>query len=148
MKRTLVAVAAVMLITVTTQAADRRPNIILLLADDLGWTGIGCFGSDSHETPNVDRLAAEGMTFTNAYSACTVCSPTRASLIVGKYRGMPRRMSANGTSSPQRRPPITRPTRSSRPATALTFPSASHQARAAISCPKTSDVPTVAEADT
>lgn len=61
------------------------PNIILLLADDLGWTGIGPYGNTLHETPNLDRLAREGMKFTDAYSACTVCSPTRASLMTGKY---------------------------------------------------------------
>jgi len=61
----------------------RRPNIVLLLADDLGWTGLGCFGSDFYETPNLDRLANNGVKFTNAYSACTVCSPTRASIMTG-----------------------------------------------------------------
>ena len=72
----------------TTLAADRtdpRPNIVFLLADDLGWTGLGCFGSDLYETPNLDRLAAQGTRFTGAYSACTVCSPTRASIMTGMY---------------------------------------------------------------
>lgn len=63
----------------------RPPNIVLLLADDLGWTGVNCVGSDLHETPHIDQLAAAGMMFTDAYSACTVCSPTRASLMTGKY---------------------------------------------------------------
>lgn len=67
------------------EPAGQRPNIVFLLADDLGWTGVGCFGSDLHETPNIDRLAGEGMLFTDAYSACTVCSPTRASIMTGKY---------------------------------------------------------------
>ncbi len=62
-----------------------RPNIVFLLADDLGWTGLGCFSSDLYETPNLDRLAATGMKFTDAYSACTVCSPTRASIMTGMY---------------------------------------------------------------
>lgn len=62
-----------------------RPNIVFLLADDLGWTGLRCFGSDFYETPNLDRLASEGMKFPDAYSACTVCSPTRASIMTGKY---------------------------------------------------------------
>jgi arylsulfatase A len=67
-------------------AADaERPNIILILADDLGWTDLGCFGSEFYETPHLDRLAAEGMKFTQNYSACTVCSPTRAALLTGKY---------------------------------------------------------------
>ncbi|MCP5541128.1 MAG: sulfatase [Akkermansiaceae bacterium] len=66
-------------------AADPKPNVILILADDLGWTDLGCQGSDLYRTPHIDRLAREGMRFTQAYSACTVCSPTRASLMTGKY---------------------------------------------------------------
>lgn len=62
-----------------------RLNVVLILADDLGWTDLACFGSDLYRTPNIDRLAREGMKFTQAYSACTVCSPTRASLMTGKY---------------------------------------------------------------
>ncbi len=61
------------------------PNIILLLADDLGWTGLSCFGSDLYETPHLDRLAGSGMRFSDAYAACTVCSPTRASIMTGMY---------------------------------------------------------------
>lgn len=63
----------------------KQPNIVLFLADDLGWTGLSSFGSDYYETPNLDRLAGKGVKFTNAYSACTVCSPTRASLMTGLY---------------------------------------------------------------
>ncbi len=62
-----------------------RPNVVLILADDLGWTDLACFGSDLHETPALDRLARDGMKFTQNYSACTVCSPTRAALLTGKY---------------------------------------------------------------
>jgi arylsulfatase A-like enzyme len=62
-----------------------RPNVILILADDLGWADVGCYGSTYHKTPNLDRLAAQGMRFTDAYAACPVCSPTRASLMTGKY---------------------------------------------------------------
>jgi arylsulfatase A len=62
-----------------------KPNVVLILADDLGWTDLGCYGSDLYGTPNIDRLAREGMKFTQAYSACTVCSPSRASLMTGKY---------------------------------------------------------------
>ena len=60
------------------------PNIVLIVVDDLGWTGLGCYGSDLHETPNIDRLAAEGLRFTDAYAAAPVCSPTRASIQSGK----------------------------------------------------------------
>jgi len=65
--------------------AARPPNFLFVLADDLGWTDLGCQGSKFYETPNIDRLAREGMRFTQAYSACTVCSPTRASILTGKY---------------------------------------------------------------
>ena len=68
-------------------SAEERPNIVLFLADDLGWTGLRCFGSDFYETPHLDRLAAQGMKFTDAYAACTVCSPTRASIMTGMYPG-------------------------------------------------------------
>lgn len=61
------------------------PNFIFILVDDLGWTDLECQGSKFYETPHIDRLAREGMRFTQAYSACTVCSPTRASLLTGKY---------------------------------------------------------------
>jgi arylsulfatase A-like enzyme len=62
-----------------------KTNLIIFLADDLGWTDLGCYGSAFYETPNLDRLASQGMRFTNAYAACPVCSPTRASLLTGKY---------------------------------------------------------------
>jgi arylsulfatase A len=62
-----------------------KPNVVFILIDDLGATDLGCTGSSFYETPNLDRLATRGMKFTSAYSACTVCSPTRASLLTGKY---------------------------------------------------------------
>ena len=61
------------------------PNIVFILIDDLGWADVGCFGSRYYETPNIDRLAGQGMRFTDAYAACSVCSPTRASIMTGKY---------------------------------------------------------------
>ena len=61
-----------------------NPNIVLIVVDDLGWKDVGCYGSSFYETPNIDQLAEEGMRFTNAYSACPVCSPTRAALLTGK----------------------------------------------------------------
>ncbi|MCK4677277.1 MAG: sulfatase [Bacteroidales bacterium] len=63
------------------------PNVIFFLVDDMGWSDVGCYGSEYYETPNIDRLAKEGMRFTNAYASCTVCSPTRASILTGKYPG-------------------------------------------------------------
>ena len=62
-----------------------RPNIVLFLIDDLGWMDVGCNGSTYYQTPNIDRLAREGARFTDAYSACAVCSPTRAAILTGKY---------------------------------------------------------------
>jgi arylsulfatase A-like enzyme len=67
------------------EEANRRPNFVFILADDLGWSDLGAFGSTFYETPHCDRLATEGMRFTNAYAACPVCSPTRASILAGKY---------------------------------------------------------------
>ncbi len=64
--------------------AARRPNVVFLLADDLGWSDLACYGADLHQTPRLDRLAAEGMRFTDAYAAAPVCSPTRASIMTGK----------------------------------------------------------------
>ena len=61
------------------------PNIVFILIDDMGWRDLSCYGSPFYETPNIDRLAAEGMRFTQAYAACPVCSPTRASILTGKY---------------------------------------------------------------
>lgn len=66
-------------------AADKPMNVVLILADDLGWTDLKCFGSELYETPNLDKLAAQGMKFTQNYSACTVCSPTRSAIMTGKY---------------------------------------------------------------
>jgi len=65
-------------------AQTNRPNIIIILADDLGWADLGCYGSTFYETPNLDRLAANGIKFTQAYTPSPVCSPTRASLMTGK----------------------------------------------------------------
>lgn len=67
-------------------AADAtRPNVVLILIDDLGGTDLGCYGSKYHHTPHLDKLAAQGLRFTEAYASCPVCSPTRAALLTGKY---------------------------------------------------------------
>jgi arylsulfatase A-like enzyme len=73
------------LASLPAHAVESKLNVVLILADDLGWTDLACFGSDLHETPALDRLARDGMKFTQNYSACTVCSPTRAALLTGKY---------------------------------------------------------------
>jgi arylsulfatase A len=66
-------------------AADTRPNVVLIVADDLGGADLACYGSRFHHTPSLDRLAASGRRFTQAYAACPVCSPTRAAIMTGKY---------------------------------------------------------------
>ena len=75
------------LVAAATAAEQTAPpwNFICILVDDLGWTDLSCMGSSFYETPNIDRLAAQGLKFTQAYSACTVCSPTRAALLTGRY---------------------------------------------------------------
>ena len=74
------------LITFVPSASAAKPvNIILFLVDDLGWMDLSCQGSRYYETPNLDRLAAQGMRFTDAYAACAVCSPTRAAVQTGRY---------------------------------------------------------------
>lgn len=66
-------------------SAAERPNVILIVADDLGWADLGCYGSTFHRTPQLDRLAAGGVRFSQAYAACPVCSPTRAALMTAKH---------------------------------------------------------------
>jgi arylsulfatase A-like enzyme len=81
--------ASLSLLALTGSAAvaaePRRPNIIFILIDDLGYRDLGCYGSTFYRTPHVDRLAKTGTRFTDAYAACPVCSPTRAAIMTGKY---------------------------------------------------------------
>jgi arylsulfatase A-like enzyme len=83
-KRLLVLMFTVFLLVEDAQAA-RKPNVIFFLVDDLGYHDLACYGSPFYETPAVDQLAREGMRFTNAYATCHVCSPSRASILIGKY---------------------------------------------------------------
>ncbi|MQY77739.1 MAG: sulfatase-like hydrolase/transferase [Bacteroidetes bacterium] len=73
-----------------------KPNIILIMADDLGYGDLGCFGAEDIKTPNIDRIATEGIRFTDYYSASSVCSPSRAALLTGR---LPQRMGINGVFS-------------------------------------------------
>lgn len=66
------------------QGPQRRPNIVFILADDLGINDLGCYGRKDQPTPNLDKLAKQGMRFTSAYSAAAICSPTRAAIMTGK----------------------------------------------------------------
>ena len=69
----------------TQNKPANQPNILFILADDLGYHDLSCMGSSYYETPNIDRIANEGMTFTNGYATCQVCSPSRASIMSGKF---------------------------------------------------------------
>ena len=71
--------------TAMAEGETRKPNVIFFLADDLGWPDVGCYGSSFYETPAIDQLAKEGVKFDNAYATCQVCSPSRASILTGKY---------------------------------------------------------------
>jgi len=86
----LIAALAVVLLACGTAASaksagDRPPSFVVILVDDLGWTDLSCQGSKYFETPHVDRLARQGMRFTDGYAACAVCSPTRAAVQTGRY---------------------------------------------------------------
>src|SRR5215510_12460398 len=74
---------AAMLITGATVAAP--PNIVFILSDDLGYGDLGCYGCKDIRTPNIDRLAKQGVRLTDCYSAAPVCTPTRAALLTGRY---------------------------------------------------------------
>ena len=69
------------------QVPPKRPNILFILADDLGYGDLGCYGQERIKTPNIDRLAAEGVRFTQAYAGSTVCAPSRCCLMTGKHTG-------------------------------------------------------------
>src|SRR5688500_1693452 len=64
---------------------ESRPNILFIFADDLGWGDLSCYGRPDYKTPNLDKLAMQGMRFTNAYSAAPVCTPTRVGFHTGRY---------------------------------------------------------------
>jgi arylsulfatase A-like enzyme len=78
--------AAILIVFFGSGAAiAARPNVIVILVDDLGWMDLSCQGSDYYRTPAIDKIASQGIRFTNAYAACAVCSPTRAAMQTGRY---------------------------------------------------------------
>lgn len=81
----LLALAPLTAATDKAAQAPHKPNVILILLDDFGYTDLACYGSRFYETPNIDRLASQGIRFTDAYASCPVSSPTRAALMTGKY---------------------------------------------------------------
>src|SRR6266850_1558730 len=74
-------------ITLGEQVTPKKPNIIFIMADDLGYGDLGCYGQAKIKTPNIDRLAAEGMRFTQCYAGSTVCAPSRSALMTGQHTG-------------------------------------------------------------
>lgn len=89
MRRTRLSIVSALLISWTffpgAAASAERPNILVILADDLGYGDLSCYGAKDLRSPNIDRLAASGVRFSNFYANCTVCSPTRAALMTGRY---------------------------------------------------------------
>jgi arylsulfatase A-like enzyme len=86
MKRLLVIALLFAVMPSFAMAEQTKPlNVVLVLVDDLGWMDLSCQGSDYYKTPNIDKLAEQGMRFTNAYAACSVCSPTRAAVMTGRW---------------------------------------------------------------
>ena len=86
-------------------ATNRKPNFLFILVDDLGWADLACYGADLHETPNIDRLASQSVRFTDAYAASPVCTPTRASIMTGKY---PARLQMTVWRESSQNPPMNR----------------------------------------
>lgn len=102
----LLAACAGLIFAPTLPASGKNlpPNIVLLFADDLGWSDVGIYGSDFYETPHLDRLAEQGARFSDAYATCKVCSPTRASLMTGQWpprSGITDFISAGNRNSPE-----------------------------------------------
>src|SRR5688572_29480657 len=104
--RWLPAAAALVVTTVAgpnlAHSADRRPNIVFIMADDLGVSDLGVYGGKAIRTPNLDRMAAEGLRFTQAYAGSTVCAPSRCALMTGKHMGHCR-IRGNGALAPDER---------------------------------------------
>jgi arylsulfatase A-like enzyme len=82
-----IVVAAVFFWPGLSALCEKKPNIVYIIVDDMGWADTGCYGSKAVKTPHIDRMAARGMRFTNAYSGCTVCAPARSTLMTGQHMG-------------------------------------------------------------
>src|SRR6056297_2228668 len=76
----------ILLLSASLANAEDRPNFVVIMVDDMGYAGVSCFGNSYFKTPEIDRLAAEGMRLTDFHSSGTVCSPTRAGLLTGRYQ--------------------------------------------------------------
>ncbi|MFG0240554.1 MAG: sulfatase, partial [Gimesia chilikensis] len=82
----LIAVCCVLTCLVSQAAEQQPPNIVLILADDLGYGDLACYGNKQVQTPHIDRLAAGGLKFTDFHSAGAMCTPTRAAMLTGQYQ--------------------------------------------------------------
>jgi arylsulfatase A len=87
--RTAVLSALLLAAPTVARAAEKPPNVVLIVIDDLGQRDLGCYGSTFFKTPNLDQMAKDGLRFTDFYAACPVCSPTRASILTGRYPQRP-----------------------------------------------------------
>ena len=83
-------IAPLLLLAAAPQATAPPPNVVLIVADDLGWGDLGCYGQEKVPTPRLDQLAAEGMRFTHFFSGSTVCAPSRSVLMTGQHVGRTR----------------------------------------------------------
>lgn len=90
----------------STHASAKEKNVLFIFADDLGYKDLGCFGSSFYETPHLDALAESGVKFTNAYAACPVCSPTRSSLMTGRYPARTKNTDFFGAFNPKPGAPV------------------------------------------
>ncbi|MAS76710.1 MAG: N-acetylgalactosamine-6-sulfatase, partial [Verrucomicrobiales bacterium] len=84
LSRLLLVLIVFCLLGQSSMQGAKQPNILFVMADDLGWMDLACQGNKLVETPNIDRLAKQGMRFTSAYAAAPVCSPTRAAVLTGQ----------------------------------------------------------------
>ena len=84
MKKTIYLLLFIVVLLSGCKSKKQQPNILIIYSDDLGWSDIGCYGNIKNETPNLDKLATEGLLFTNAYAGAPICSASRASIMTGK----------------------------------------------------------------
>ena len=89
-----------------TASDAEKPNFVVIMVDDMGWTGLSNYGSDLHQTPHIDQLAADGMKFNQAYASAPVCTPTRAAFMTGKS---PAQLNMTIWHEASRQPPTNRP---------------------------------------
>ena len=85
MKKLLTILVFVIFITVSVYGKKTKPNFIIFIADDVSWNDFGCCGNKDVQTPNIDNLAADGLRFTNVYLTASSCSPSRNSILSGRY---------------------------------------------------------------